>query len=67
MRFADGFGLLHRELRIAEQLFRVLPCMHQSDTDGAFDPDFELRKLERSSHDLLDPLGSLQRIFDATA
>src|SRR6185369_17566415 len=41
--------------------------MHQGDANRAFDPDLEIRELERSGHDLLDALGRLQRIFHAAA
>ena len=41
--------------------------MHQRNADCAFNPDLELRQLERRSHDLLDSLGRLQRIFNSAA
>ena len=42
LRAAGVFGLLDRELGVAEQLFRVMAGVHQRDPDRAFDADFEL-------------------------
>src|SRR6185437_13078824 len=62
-----GFGLLDRELRVAEQLFRLLAGGHQGHADRAFDADLQLRKLEWSSHHLPDSLGRLECVLDAPA
>ena len=67
LRAAGGLGLLDRKLGVAEQLFGILAGIHQRGPDRAFDANFQLGQLERRRHHLLDALGGLQCILDATA
>ena len=54
-----GLCLFHCELCVPEQLFRILPRVHQRDADCALHADFQFRQLERRGHDLLNALGGL--------
>ena len=67
LRLPCNLRLLDGELRIAKQFLRVLPRVHERDADGTFDPDLEVRELERRGHHLLDALRRLQCVFDAAA
>src|SRR4051794_24763430 len=67
LRPSSDLGLLDRELRIAEQLFRVVAGVHQRDADRAFDANLQLGKLEWRRHHALDPLRGLERVLHSAA